>query len=77
MFDLNNSCMKFKVHLIHEYWNKDNCLGNMMNFVYKTFLVNTGLAREVFAGTTRSCTYWQRKAGYSTSGAYATSSKLK
>ena len=23
MFDLNNSCMEFKIHLMREYWNKD------------------------------------------------------
>ena len=48
MFDLNNSCMEFKVHLMREYWNKDNCLGNMMRLAYKTFLVDTGLGGDVF-----------------------------
>ena len=48
MFDLNNSCMEFKVHLVRNYWNKDNCLGNMMRLAYETFLVDTGLGGDVF-----------------------------
>ena len=48
MFDLNNSCMEFKVHLMQNYWNKDNCLGNMMRLAYETFLVDTGLGGDVF-----------------------------
>ena len=47
MFDLNNSCVEFKVHLMREYRNKDNCLGHMMKLVYETFLVNTGLGGNV------------------------------
>ena len=48
MFGLNNSCMAFKVHLMREYWNKDNCLGKMMKLAYETFLVDTGLGGNVF-----------------------------
>ena len=48
MFDLNNSCMEFKVHLMQEYWNKDTCLGKMMKLAYETFLVDTGLGGDVF-----------------------------
>ena len=48
MFDLNNTCMEFKVHLMREYRNKDNCLGNMMKLAYETFLVDTGLGGNVF-----------------------------
>ena len=49
MFDLNNSCMKFKAYLMRKYWNKDNCLGNMMKLTYETFLVDTGLGGDVFS----------------------------
>merc|ERR1712051_452618 len=42
MFDLNNSCMEFKIHLMREYWNKENCLGEMMRMAYETFLVDVG-----------------------------------
>ena len=48
MFNLNNICMKFTVHLMQEYWNKDNCLSNMMKLAYETFLVDTGLGGNVF-----------------------------
>ena len=48
MFDLNNSCMEFKIYLMHEHWNKDNCLGNMMRLAYETFLIDTGLGGNVF-----------------------------
>ena len=49
MFDLNNSCMEFKVHLMREYWNKDNCLGNMIKLAYESFLIDTGLGGDVFS----------------------------
>ena len=40
--------MAFKVHLMGEYWNKDNCLGSTMELDYKTFLVDTGLGGDIF-----------------------------
>ena len=46
MFDLNNSCMEFKVHLMREYWNKDDCLGKMIRLAYETFLVDVGLGEQ-------------------------------
>ena len=49
IFDLNNSCMEFQVHLMREYWNKDNCFGNMMKLAYKTCLVDTELGGNVFS----------------------------
>ena len=49
MFDLNNSCMEFKVHLMREYWNKDDCLGKMMRLAYEKFLVDMGLGGNVFS----------------------------
>ena len=49
MFNLSNSCMEFKIHLMHEYWNKNNCLGNMMRLAYDMFLVNTGLGGNMFS----------------------------
>jgi hypothetical protein len=48
MFDLNNSCLEFKVHLMREYWNKDDCLGNMIRLCYESFLVDVGLGGNVF-----------------------------
>ena len=41
--------MEFKVNLMRKYWNKDNCLGNMMKLAYETFLVDTGLEGDVFS----------------------------
>ena len=48
MFDLNNSCIEFRVHLMRKYWNKDNCLGNMIRLCYESFLVDVGLGGNVF-----------------------------
>ena len=48
MFDLNNSCMEFKIHLMCEYWNTENCLGNMVRLAYKICLIDTGLGRNIF-----------------------------
>lgn len=49
MFNLKNSCMEFKVHLMREYWNKDNCLGKMIKLAYETFLIDVGLGGGVFS----------------------------
>ena len=49
MFELNNSCMEFKVLLMQEYWNKDNCLIKMMKLVYETFSIDTRLGGDVFS----------------------------
>ena len=49
MFDLNNSCVEFKLHLMREYWNKDNCLGKMMKLSYKMFVVDVEIGGDVFS----------------------------
>ena len=48
MFDLNESCMEFKIHLMREYWNRNDSLGAMMKVAYETFLVDVGLGGDVF-----------------------------
>ena len=48
MFDLNDSCMEFKIHLMREYWNRNDSLGAMMKVAYETFLVDVGLGGDVF-----------------------------
>ena len=48
MFDLNNSCMEFKIHLMQEYWNMRNSLGTIMKVAYATFLVDVELGGDVF-----------------------------
>ena len=49
MFDLNNSCTEFKVHLMRECWNKDNCLGKIIKLAYETFLVDIELGGDIFS----------------------------
>ena len=49
MFDLNDSCMEFKIHLMREYWNRHDSLGTMMKVAYETFLVIVGLGGNVFS----------------------------
>ena len=49
IFDLNNSCMQFRINLMQKYWNKDNCLGKMIKLAYETFLVDVGLGGDVFS----------------------------
>ena len=49
MFDLNDSCMEFKIHLMREYWNRHDSLGTMMKVAYETFQVDVGLGGNVFS----------------------------
>ena len=49
MFNLTDSCMEFKIHLMREYWNRHDSLGTMMKVAYETFQVDVGLGGNVFS----------------------------